>query len=491
MLLNAKGLTKQFPGVIALEGVDFAADSGEVHALVGANGAGKSTLMNLLSGVFEPSAGEILIDGAPVKFDAPRDAVDCGVSTVYQEFSSIPQLTVAQNIFLGREPANRFGLLDLTALRTDARAVLDRYHLDIDEMVLVEDLSVAKQQLVEIARALSVQARILILDEPTAVLSLHEQENLFNIIDNLKHQGMLILYVSHRMEEIFSISDRVTVLRDGHHIATMNTAETNHASIVHMMIGHEVVQSAGLPPVEEGKEVLEVDLGAGRRGFRMRHGEVLGITGLVGAGRTEMARQLIGLEADDGASSSIIIDGQKIVLKSPEHALRNGIVYLTEDRKRDGLFSNLSILKNVTAGALDRFSVLGFLRPSDERRDGGFILERLHLVSGSLNAPVRELSGGNQQKVVFGRALLCNPRVLICDEPTRGVDVGAKEEIYRLLVELAGQGVAVIFISSELKELLSTTHRLLVMHEGKIVADMPTSETTEEKVLLAATGMAE
>ncbi|HER27017.1 MAG TPA: sugar ABC transporter ATP-binding protein, partial [Rhodospirillales bacterium] len=318
--------------------------------------------------------------------------------------------------------------------------------------------------------------------------SQHEQENLFNIIDNLKRQGMLILYVSHRMEEIFSISDRVTVLRDGRHIATMNTVETNHASIVHMMIGHEVVQSAGLPPVEEGKEIFGVDLGAGRRGFRMRHGEVLGIAGLVGAGRTEMARQLIGLEANDGVS--IIIDGQKIVLKSPEHALRNGIVYLTEDRKRDGLFSNLSILNNVTAGALDRFSALGFLRPSAERRDGGSILERLRLVAGSLNAPVRELSGGNQQKVVFGRALLCNPRVLICDEPTRGIDIGAKEEIYRLLLELTGQGVAVIFISSDLKELLLATHRLLVMHEGKIVADMPTRETTEEKVLLVATGMA-
>jgi ABC-type sugar transport system ATPase subunit len=488
MLLNAKGLTKRFPGVIALEGVDFAADSGEVHALVGANGAGKSTLMNLLSGVFKPTAGEILIDDAPVKFDVPRDAVDCGISTVYQEFSSIPQLTVAQNIFLGREPANRIGLLDIAALKADARAVLERYHLELDETALVEDLSIAKQQLVEIARALSVQARILILDEPTAVLSLHEQENLFNIIDNLKNQGMLILYVSHRMEEIFSISDRVTVLRDGGHIATLNTAETNHASIVHMMIGHEVVQSVGLAPIEEENEILEVDLGVGQRGFRIHHGEVLGITGLVGAGRTETAHQLIGLGVDDGVS--IIIDGHKIVPKSPEQALRNGIVYLTEDRKRDGLFSNLSILNNVTAAALNRFSTLGFLRPSNERRDGGSILERLHLVSGSLNAPVRELSGGNQQKVVFGRALLCNPRVLICDEPTRGVDVGAKEEIYRLLVELAGQGVAVIFISSELKELLSTTHRLLVMHEGKVVADMPTDEATEEKVLLAATGMA-
>jgi len=485
MLLEVRGLTKRFPGVTALEGVDFAADSGEVHALVGANGAGKSTLMNLLAGVFPPSAGDIMIDGTPVNLNSPRQSVDCGISTVYQEFSSIPNLTVAQNIFLGREPTGKFGILDRTALHVEAREILDAYHLDLDETASVEDLSVAKLQLVEIARALSVEARVLILDEPTAVLSLREQENLFAIINNLKRQGMLILYVSHRMEEIFSISDRVTVLRGGRRIATVKTDQTDPTAVIRMMIGHDVEQSAGLVPATVDDVVLSVGFEKGRRGFEVRRGEILGIAGLVGAGRTRLAHRLIGQR--DAGGIKIVLAGQRIMPKSPAQALRHGIVYLTEDRKRDGLFDNLSVLKNATAAALDRFSVLGFLRQAEECDRGGTILERLRLVARSLTMPVRELSGGNQQKVVFGRALLCNPRVLICDEPTRGVDVGAKEEIYQLLVELADQGVAVIFISSELKELLAATHRLLVMQEGEIVDDTPTRETTEEKVLLAAT----
>jgi ABC-type sugar transport system ATPase subunit len=487
LLLEVRDLTKRFPGVIALEGVDFVADAGEVHALVGANGAGKTTLMNVLSGVFPPSEGEILIDGSPVRLDAPRDAVACGISTVYQEFNSIPLLSVAQNIFLGHEPVGRFGILDRRALKRDVRAILESYQLVLDETALVEDLSIADQQLVEIARALSVEARILILDEPTAVLSLREQEKLFAIIGNLRRQGMLILYVSHRMEEIFSISDKVTVLRDGRRIATVATAETSQAEIVRMMIGHDVEPSAGLRPSEAEGAVLEVELGEGRRGFMIRRGEILGVAGLVGAGRTRLARELVGLGGE--MRLGIVLDGQRITPRSPEQMLRHGIVYLTEDRKRDGLFGNLSILENTTAASLDRFSAFGFLRHSGERKKGGAILERLHLVAASLTNPIGELSGGNQQKVIFGRVLLCDPRVLICDEPTRGIDVGAKEEIYRLLFELAEQGVAVILISSELKELLAATHRILVMREGEIIEDLPTREASEERVVSVAAGM--
>jgi ABC-type sugar transport system ATPase subunit len=485
MLLEIKGLTKRFPGVLALEGVDFSAEAGEVHALVGANGAGKSTLMNLLSGVFRPTEGEILIDGEAVQLSSPGVAVGCGVSTVYQEFSSIPQLTVAQNIFLGREPCGKTGILSLGKMYADARAILDKYHLDLDETSLVENLTVANLQLVEIARALSVESRILILDEPTAVLSLPEQENLFRIIEQLKQQGMLILYVSHRMEEIFSISDRVTVLRDGRKIDTVKTEEITPADIIRMMIGHDIDQSSGLSAIS-GEPVLEVKFKDNRRGFKVVKGEILGVAGLVGAGRTRLARKLIGAESND--DMEITLNGERINPASPQDAIQKGVVYLTENRKYDGLFANLSVLKNTTASALKRFSSLGFLAQNNERQKGVEILDRLHLVASSVDVPISTLSGGNQQKAIFGRALLCNPTILICDEPTRGVDVGAKEEIYQLLVELAEQGVAIIFISSEMKELFAAAHRLLVLHEGDIVEDLPTEQLSEEKVLQAATG---
>lgn len=486
MLLEIKGLTKRFPGVLALEGVDFSAEAGEVHALVGANGAGKSTLMNLLSGVYRPTEGKILIDGAPVQLFSPGVAVSCGISTVYQEFSSIPQLTVAQNIFLGREPCGKSGILSHKKMYTDARAILEKYHLELDETSLVENLTVANLQLVEIARALSVESRILILDEPTAVLSLPEQENLFRIIEQLKKQGMLILYVSHRMEEIFSISDRVTVLRDGRKIDTVETTEITPADIIRMMIGHDINQSSGLTAVSAGEPILEVKFKDNRRGFKIVKGEILGVAGLVGAGRTRLARKLIGVETND--DMEITLNGQKVNPASPQEAIQNGIVYLTENRKYDGLFANLSVLKNTTASALRRFSSFGFMAQKNERQSGTEILDRLHLVASSVDVSISTLSGGNQQKAIFGRALLCNPTVLICDEPTRGVDVGAKEEIYQLLVELAEQGVAIIFISSEMKELFAAAHRLLVLHEGEIVEDLPTDQLTEEKILQAATG---
>lgn len=486
MLLEIKGLTKRFPGVLALESVDFSAEAGEVHALVGANGAGKSTLMNLLSGVYRPTDGEIIIDGQAVQLSTPGIAVSCGVSTVYQEFSSIPQLTVAQNIFLGREPCGKSGILSHKRMYADARAILDKYHLELDEKALVENLTVANLQLVEIARALSVESRILILDEPTAVLSIPEQENLFRIIEQLKQQGMLILYVSHRMEEIFSISDRVTVLRDGKKIDTVQTADISPADIIRMMIGHDIEQSSGLSTADSGEPIFEVSFKDKRRGFTVVKGEILGVAGLVGAGRTRLARKLIGIEEND--DMDILLHGEKVNPGSPQDAIQQGIVYLTENRKHDGLFANLSVLKNTTASALERFTSFGFLRQGNEKKAGTKILDRLHLVASSVDVPISTLSGGNQQKAIFGRALMCNPSVLICDEPTRGVDVGAKEEIYQLLVELAQQGVAIIFISSEMKELFAAAHRLLVLHEGDIVEDLPTSQLTEEKVLQAATG---
>jgi ABC-type sugar transport system ATPase subunit len=486
--LEVRGLTKRFPGVTALDRVDLDVEEGEVHALVGANGAGKSTLMNIIAGVYRPTAGEIRVAGDAVVFRSPHAATAAGISTVYQEFSSIPELTVAQNTFLAREPTNRAGLIDRSRLRADTQALLDRYHLPLDADAEVGDLSVAQQQLVEIARALSFSSRILILDEPTAVLSLREQENLFEIIGPLKDRGLSILYVSHRLEEIFKISDRVTVLRDGRLVDTARTADIDQADLVRMMIGHDVNESEAQEPVSEDRPVVLDATLPGGSSLRVREGEIVGVAGLVGAGRTRLAKALVG--AGGRAGVNVVLDGQPVAIRSPEHAVRHGIVYLTEDRKRDGVFSNLSIFDNTSAAALARFTRWGVVRAKGEHAEAASILERLRLVAQSLKVPVTQLSGGNQQKVVFGRALLCRPRVLICDEPTRGVDIGAKEEIYGLLLELAGQGVAVVFISSETKELLPNTHRLVVMHDGAIVQDTPSRDTDEQAILMAAAGMA-
>lgn len=490
MLLEVRGLTKRFPGVTALEDVDLDGQAGEVHALVGANGAGKSTLMNLLSGVFAPTSGEIRLDGESVSFATPRQAAAHGISTVYQEFSSIPQLSVADNIVLGREPTRRLGLLDRTVQMQGVRSTLERYNLNLDPAARVEDLSVAQQQLVEIAHALAVEARVLILDEPTAVLSMREQDNLFQIVCGLKAAGMLVLYVSHRMEEIFSISDRVSVLRDGRKIATVPTGSTSQGEIVQMMIGRDVAQGESLSMPAERIPVLRASLdnesAEDRSELVVHAGEILGLAGLVGAGRTRLARSLIGLERRDGLD--LELDGEPVSSSSPGDALAKGIVYLSEDRKREGLFANLSILWNASATSLTRYSRGGVISTGREREECGAILERLRLVASSLDAPISQLSGGNQQKVLFGRALLCQPRVLICDEPTRGIDIGAKAEIYRLLAELAAQGVAIVFISSELKELLANTHRILVMRDGMIAGEYDTAEVDEETVLLAATG---
>ncbi len=481
--LDVRKLSKAFPGVIALDGVDLSAEAGEVHALVGANGAGKSTLMNVLAGVHAPTAGELRLAGVPVSFGSPRAAREAGVSIVYQESSAIPEMTVAENIFLGREPTTRRGLVDRQRLHDETRQLLDRHRLPLDPTAPVGRLSVAAQQLVEIARALSVAARVLILDEPTAVLSVAEQRNLFKIIASLKGPRLLILYVSHRLEEIFAIADRITVLRDGRRVATVATADVSQADLVRLMVGHPVREKFSLPTPAPAPPLLEARLTGRATRLEVRGGEILGLAGLVGAGRSRLGRGLGGLHPID-----LRVDGRPVRLRSPADALARGIVYLTEDRQREGLFANLSVLVNATAAALPRLSPFGVVRRAEERRAGAAILERLRLVARSLAAPVRQLSGGNQQKVIFGRALLCRPRVLVCDEPTRGVDVGARDEIYELLLELARQGVAIVLISSDLKEVLALSHRILVMRDGAAVREFAGGEASEHDVLLAAMG---
>ena len=488
--LEVRDLWRRFPGVDALRAVSLEAEQGEVHALVGANGAGKSTLINILAGVLPPSRGEIRLGGAPFAPDSPRAAQARGIGVVYQELSLIPQRSVADNVFLGREPAGRFGTVDRKRLRAETQALLERYHLALDPAAEVAALSVAQQQMVEIARALSIEARVLILDEPSAVLSLHEQENLFAIIATLKAAGLLILYVSHRLDEIFRIADRVTVLRDGQKVATLATAATTQAELVRLMIGHELRERLPLPEVDDQRPLLEVTLASGRgqppSRLELRRGEILGLAGFVGAGRTGLARAIAGAAAADRTTLSL--DGQEHRIRSPAAAIERGILYVTEDRKREGLFGNLSVLANATAAALPMLSRAGVLRARAERARAGTVLDSLRLVAHSLDVPVSELSGGNQQKVVLGRALMRAPKVLICDEPTRGVDVGAKDELYGILIGLAAAGVGIIVISSEVKELLMLTHRVLVMRDHRIVAGFETAHASEDQILLAATG---
>jgi len=491
-LLETRGLSKRFPGIVALDEVDFEADAGEVRAVVGANGAGasKSTFMNILAGVFPPSSGEIRLAGQPVAVTSPRAAHELGINIVFQEFSSTPELTVAENIFLGREPVSRYGLIDRKRLCRDSAEILNRYHLDLSPDALVGALSVAQRQQVELARALSTSARILILDEPTAVLSPRDWENLRRIIGHMTREGHLILFVSHRLEEVFAIADRITVFRNGRAVATGATAAMTQRELVQLMTGREAHKVAAVAPPQAVAEPpllsAAVQREDGLSSFHLNRGEIVGLGGLVGSGRTALARALIGLTP--GMHPTIAIDGKPVHVKTPRQAFAQGIAYLTEDRKRDGLFANLSVTINSSAATLPAYSPWGILREDMERSACASILQQLGLVARSLDMAAAELSGGNQQKVVMARALLARPRILICDEPTRGVDVQAKVEIYELLLKLAAEGVGILLISSEFSELLSLTHRILVVRRAAIARELVTADTTEELLLFAAAG---
>ena len=475
-LLEIRGLGKRFGAVTALEAVDLIAGRGEVHALTGANGAGKSTLMNLLAGVYAPSNGEILIEGSAVRFDSPAKASAAGVASVYQELAVLPELSVAENIWLGREPRTRWRLLDRRTLHERTARLLEEFRLPLDPASITGTLSVAARQLVEIARALSSSARILTLDEPTAVLSAEERLRLFDIVAELRRRGLLILFVSHRLDEVFEIADRVTVLRNGRRVFGAATADVTRAELVRHMVGHDVddrVRANRFEPCGEPAMSITVRMRPAPLDLQIERGEIVGLGGLVGAGRTRLARRLAGLE--EGVAVDYRVGERRFTVRSAAQAIAHGIVYLTEDRKRDGLFAGLSVLRNTSAATLVSLSRLGFVDRREERRRVEPTLERLKLVAASLRIPVRSLSGGNQQKVLFGRALLARPLLLICDEPTRGVDVGAREEIYALIDTLSREGVTIILISSDLKELLALCHRILVIRDAAIVAELPAS----------------
>ncbi|CAN5584657.1 sugar ABC transporter ATP-binding protein [soil metagenome] len=499
-LLQMIGVDKQFPGVHALRDVSLHVSAGECLALVGENGAGKSTLMKILSGVYPADKGQMMIDGHEVRPHNPHHAQTLGVSIIYQEFNLFPNLSVEENIFIGREP-NRTGFVKRRAMRVEAVALLDQLGVQLDPRSIVRNLSVAQQQMVEIAKALSLNARLVIMDEPTSALTDTEVQALFRIIRGLKEQGLGVIFITHRLEEIFSICDRITVLRDGQNAGDLDVADASPEKIVQLMVGRAVSElftkqeSAAL-----GDPILSVR-GVGRAAtaqdaarvvlknisFDLRAGEILGLAGLVGSGRTELARVLFG--ADPFDSGEILVEGNQARIRNPSQAIEHGIALVPEDRKLQALVLLLSIRENVSLPNLGELSSFGFVRRKDERALVAKYIEALRVRTPSQDQKVMNLSGGNQQKVVLAKWLSRNPRILIVDEPTRGIDVGAKAEVHELLTELANTGVGVLMISSELPEVMRMSDRILVMREGSIAGELSRADATQERIMELATGV--
>jgi ribose transport system ATP-binding protein len=491
-LVSIENLSKSFPGVKALDGVRFDLQPGEVHALMGENGAGKSTLMKILAGVYRKDSGEMLLDGKPVEIQSPAHAQAFAIGIIHQELHLMAHLTAAQNIFLGREPRKAGGLLlDEDQLNRDTQALFDRLNLALSPTTAISELTVARQQMVEIAKALSFRTRVLIMDEPTAALNNAEIDELFRIIRQLKSEGVGIVYISHKMDEIQRIADRVTVMRDGTYINTV-PASTPMPEVIAMMVGRRLEHAQKTIPDTSGNEVL-LDVRGLQRGrvirdvsFQVRRGEILGFAGLMGAGRTEVARAVFG--ADSIEAGEVRVSGRAIRLKSPQDAVRAGIGYLSEDRKHFGLATGMDVEANITLPSLSRWLKLGtFMNRPAMRAVAQQMVDKLRIKTPSLTQTARLLSGGNQQKVVIAKWLVRDCPVLIFDEPTRGIDVGAKSEIYKLLNELAAQGRAIIVISSELPEVLQLSHRVLVMCEGRITGEVRGDEATQENLMALAT----
>lgn len=489
-LLQMEGICKSFPGVRALENVSFELGHGEIHALVGENGAGKSTLIKILAGALERDSGIIRVEGQPAPLRTPQSAIAAGISVIYQEFNLVPHLTVAENIYLGREP-RRWGLVDFRTMRRGARALLDRLRASFSETALVSDLSVAEQQMVEIAKALSVDCKVLVMDEPSATLTEHELASLFEQMRRLKKEGVSIIYISHRLEEVFEIADRVTVLRDGRVVGTAPVSDLDSQTIIRMMVGRDVSGERFRRAGAAGEELLRVEeLSRGNEvrnvSFVLHRGEILGIAGLVGAGRTELVRTIFG--ADHATGGRIFLEGQLISPRSPAHAIALGIGLVPEDRKLQGLVLGLTVANNVTLANLGAVSTLGIVKGRQERQVAESFIDRLDIATPSPHQLTRNLSGGTQQKVVLAKWLFARSKVLIFDEPTRGIDVGAKQEIYRIMRDVADSGAGVIMISSDLPEILRMSHRIMVMHDGEVAGFLDPDEATQEKIMTLATG---
>ena len=493
-VLEAVTIDKSFPGVHALDDVSLTVLPGEVHAVIGENGAGKSTLMKILAGAYTPDAGTIHVGGTPVTVESPRVAQDLGICIIYQELSLVDALSVGENLFLGDLPTKSGGWqVDWPTLWQRSAELLARVGSRVRPQTPLRNLSVAQKQMVEIARALARNVRVLILDEPTSSLTSQETARLFEIIASLRERGVGIVYITHRLVEVFRIADRVTVLRDGKVIGTLPVAEATEDTLVRMMVGRDLSRLFTHAREADGPVRLDVR-GLNRQGvledvnLSVRGGEIVGLAGLVGAGRTELARCLFGADRYD--SGEIILDNQPVTIRTPANAVRLGIALVPEDRKLQALILRMSVRENLSLPILDRLGSRVIPSRSRERSLAGDYIRSLSIRTPSMEQRIAALSGGNQQKVVIARWLATKPKVLILDEPTRGIDVGAKAEVHALIAQLAEQGVAILMISSELPEILGMSHRVLVMREGRIVADIPRKEATEETIMSAATGQA-
>ncbi len=486
-LLSAEGVRKEFPGVVALDDVSFRLRRGTVHALMGENGAGKSTLMKILAGIYHPDEGTIKLKGVDVRLQSPLDALENGIAMIHQELNLMPFMTVAENIWIRREPKNRFGFVDHSEMRRMTAKLFERLKIKIDPEIEVRHLSVASRQMVEIAKAVSYESDVLIMDEPTSALTETEVGHLFEIIGDLRSHGIGIVYITHKMNELFEIADEFSVFRDGKYIGTHSSTDVTRDDIIKMMVGREITQMFPKEVVPIGDTVLSVknltlndvfyDIS-----FDVRAGEILGVAGLVGSGRSNVAETLFGVTP--ASSGSIEINGKPIRIDSPNTAIRNRMAFLTEDRKDTGCLLILDILENMQVAVLqDQFVKGGFVKEKQAYAACEEMSRKLRVKTPNLYERIENLSGGNQQKVLIGRWLLTNPRILILDEPTRGIDVGAKAEIHRFVTELARDGVAVIMISSELPEVLGMSDRIMVMHEGRVTGFLDRAEATQIKIM--------
>jgi inositol transport system ATP-binding protein len=490
-LLRMEGISKLFPGVVALDGVDLEVRPGTVHALTGENGAGKSTLMKVLIGMYQEDSGTITFEGKQVKIPDTKTGLGLGISMIHQELSYVPELTVAENIYLGREPRGKLGLVSHEQMTNDAKELFERWGIKINPNEQMKDVSVAQAQMVEIAKAISFDSRLIIMDEPTSAMTEHEVEHLYAMIAQLKENGVSVIYITHKLDEVFTISDYVTVFRDGKLVKTVPAAELDRDKLITLMVGRELTRLFPKEHAEIGEVVLQVkNLNRGELvqdvSFELRRGEILGLAGLMGAGRTEVLETVFGIVKAE--SGEIVVDGKTRKITQPRDAIAANIGLLTEDRKQTGIMGVLSVRDNMVVAALPRYSPKGLLQPKriedacEEQR------KALAVKTPSLNQLIENLSGGNQQKVLISRWLLTLPEILMIDEPTRGVDVGAKSEIHRLMSMLAQQNKAILMVSSEMPEVLGMSDRILVMHEGRITGELSREDATQEKIMQLATG---
>ncbi|MDP2886876.1 MAG: sugar ABC transporter ATP-binding protein [Ignavibacteria bacterium] len=491
IVLRMQKIRKEFPGVLALDNVDFELREGEVHVLLGENGAGKSTLVKILSGAHQLTSGEILLFGKSVEIRSPRHSQQLGVGIIYQELNLISSLSAAENIFLGREKTNALGLIDTRALLASAHTLLDDLGLHINCDEPIKNFGIAQRQMIEVAKALSLDARILIMDEPTSALSETEIRQLFETIRRLKSTGVSVIYISHRLEEIFEIGDRVTVLRDGKLVGTKSINEISKSELVRMMVNRELKEHYPRQRTQIGEEVLRVEQLCTKSGlkdisFSLHRGEIVGVSGLLGSGRTELARAIFGADRID--SGNVYVKGILRTITSPRAAINLSIGFLTEDRKSQGLVLSLSVKENISLPSLDSFCRLGVINGRREEREAGSYVRDLRVKTPGLGQKALHLSGGNQQKVVLAKWLCSKADIFIFDEPTRGIDVGSKVEIYHLMNQLTASGVAIIMISSELPEILGMSDRILIMRQSRISADLPIAEASQEQIMRYALG---